>query len=74
MAWFLTVMDIARETEDGTWVPSGRYRQVATSDEDGGTHGLCKHEHLTKDEARACPEANASHHYHGLSTPRPKRA
>jgi hypothetical protein len=70
MAWFLMVAEVA----DDNGVGKGCYRQVAKSDERrGGTHGLCKHEHPTKELARDCPEANASHHYYGLNTPRPRR-
>lgn len=71
--WFLTVSEIAQEQPDGSLIGTGRYRQTARSDQGGGIHGLCKHEHATREEARACSDANASHHYYGLNTPRPRR-
>lgn len=56
MVWWIRTQEIAR---GGIGV--GKYRQTATSDEDGGgPYGLCDHEHDTAAEASACPDAAAA--------------
>lgn len=53
MVWFVGPIEIADESGQGI----GRFRLVAISDDGGGRHGLCQHEHLTGDEAYNCPDA-----------------
>lgn len=54
MAWWIQVLEIA--DKDGK--PTGKFRQTATSDEDGGgPYGLCDHAHATIEEAQKCPDA-----------------
>ncbi len=73
MAWFLFVAEIGKEDANGVLQPTGRYRRIAKSDEDGGTHALCSCEHSTREEADACPKAAAKSHYYGLPAPRKAR-
>lgn len=75
MAWFLYVAEIGVEDSNGALQPSGRYRRIAKSDDDGGTHALCSCEggHGTREEADACTEASAKSHYYGLPAPRKTR-
>lgn len=72
MAWFLFVAEIATEDSNGAPVGTGRYRRIAKSDEDGGTHALCSCEggHVTREEAYDCLEAAAKSHFYGLPAPR----
>lgn len=53
MVWFIEVLELADENKQGT----GKYRLTANSDEGGGFHELCYHEHDSRDEARNCPDA-----------------
>lgn len=56
MVWWIKTREIAIEGKG-----IGRWRLTATSDEDGGgPFGLCDHEHITAEEADACPEARAA--------------
>lgn len=55
--WIVEVLEIAEEvSRDGI----GKYRLIARSDEGGGIHGLCSHEHDSREEAQHCPEAIAN--------------
>jgi len=53
MVWWVQTLEIANNEGTG----SGKYRKVATSDEGGGIHGLCSHQHDTIEEAETCQEA-----------------
>ncbi len=55
MAWLVQVLEITDEHGHGT----DKYRQVANSDEEGGMHPLCEHQHDSINEAENCPEALA---------------
>lgn len=55
MAWLVQVLEITDEHGQGT----DKYRKVARSDEEGGMHPLCEHQHDSIDEADHCPEALA---------------
>ena len=53
MVWFVQPREL--KSPDGG--RSGKWRLCAESDEDGGFHPLCPHEHSSPEEARDCPEA-----------------
>lgn len=55
MAWNVQVLEITDEHGHGT----DKYRKVAHSDEEGGMHPLCEHQHDSIDAAAHCPEALA---------------
>jgi hypothetical protein len=55
MTWIMQVLEITDEHGHGT----DKYRKVANSDEEGGMHPLCEHQHDSIDEADQCPEALA---------------
>ena len=55
MAWIVQVLEITDEHGHGT----DKYRKVANSNEEGGMHPLCDHQHDSFDEAENCPEALA---------------
>lgn len=72
MVWFLFVAEIANEDANGNLVGTGRFRRIAKSDADGGTHALCPCEggHGSREEADECPTAAAKSHFYGLPAPR----
>lgn len=55
MAWIVQVLEITDEHGQGT----DKYRKVANSNDEGGMHPLCEHQHDSIDEAENCPEALA---------------
>lgn len=50
------VKPLQKKAEDGS--PSGIWHLCAQSDEGGGTHPGCLHDHRSPDEAQACEDAN----------------
>ena len=53
MVWFVETLE--KKAPDGG--PSGVFRLCASSDEGGGFHVGCQHEHQTHEEAGECEEA-----------------
>ena len=53
MVWFVETLE--KKAPDGS--PSGMFTLCASSDEGGGFHVGCSHEHKTHEEAGECEEA-----------------
>ena len=61
MAWWLAPLEILKNGQK-----SGKYRLVARSDESGGIHGLCTHEHDTIEDASNCSQAREKSKEYGF--------
>lgn len=53
MVWL--VQAVEKQGEDSSKL--GKWRLIARSDEGGGVHGLCDHDHDSLEEACNCPDA-----------------